>query len=65
VRQPDYTRRVAVTGIGVISPIGNDKDTVWANLQAGVSGLGIITKFDPSKYDRKVAGEVHDFTATD
>jgi beta-ketoacyl-acyl-carrier-protein synthase II len=65
VRQPDYTRRVAVTGIGVISPIGNDKDTVWANLQAGVSGLGIITKFDPSAYDRKVAGEVHNFTATD
>ncbi len=65
MRQPDYTRRVAVTGIGVISPIGNDKDTVWANLQAGVSGLGIITKFDPSQYDRQIAGEVHNFTATD
>lgn len=61
MRQPDYTRRVVVTGLGVISPVGNDKDTAWNNLINGVSGLGLITRFDPSRYDRKVAGEVKDF----
>jgi 3-oxoacyl-[acyl-carrier-protein] synthase II len=61
VRQPDYTRRVVVTGLGVISPVGNDKQTAWTNLLNGVSGLGLITRFDPTRYDRKVAGEVKDF----
>ena len=40
MRQPDFTRRVVVTGLGVISPVGNDKDTAWANLVNGRSGLG-------------------------
>ena len=48
VRQPDYSRRVVVTGLGVISPVGNDKDTAWANLLNGVSGLREITRFDTS-----------------
>ncbi len=61
VRQPDFSRRVVVTGLGVISPVGNDKATAWSNLLNGVSGLGIITRFDPSRYDHKVAGEVRDF----
>jgi beta-ketoacyl-acyl-carrier-protein synthase II len=61
VREPDYSRRVVVTGIGVISPVGNDKQTAWNNLLNGVSGLGILTRFDPSRYDHKVAGEVKDF----
>jgi len=61
VRQPDYTRRVVVTGLGVISPVGNDKDTAWNNLLNGVSGLGVITKFDASRYAQQAAGEVHDF----
>src|SRR4051794_21217957 len=39
VRQPDYSRRVVVTGLGVISPVGNDKDTAWTSLLNGVSGL--------------------------
>jgi 3-oxoacyl-[acyl-carrier-protein] synthase II len=64
VRQPDYSRRVVVTGLGVISPVGNDKDTVWANLLNGVSGLREITKFDTSDYTHKWAGEVTDFDAT-
>ncbi len=61
MRQPDYTRRVVVTGLGVISPVGNDKDTAWASLLNGVSGLREITKFDPSRYTNKTAGEVRDF----
>ena len=63
MRQPDFTRRVVVTGLGVVSPIGNDKDTVWRNLLAGVSGLGEITKFDTAPYSHRWAGEVKDFTA--
>ena len=63
MRQPDYTRRVVVTGLGVISPVGNDKDTAWQNLLNGVSGLREITKFDTTPYRHKVAGEVEDFDA--
>ncbi len=65
MRAPDHTRRVVVTGLGVISPVGNDKDTAWSNLLNGVSGLGEITKFDASAYDQHFAGEVHDFVASD
>jgi 3-oxoacyl-[acyl-carrier-protein] synthase II len=64
VRSPDHTRRVAVTGLGVISPVGNDKDTAWSNLVNGVSGLGEITRFDISEYEHKAGGEVHDFEPT-
>jgi 3-oxoacyl-[acyl-carrier-protein] synthase II len=49
VRQPDYNRRVVVTGLGVISPVGNDRDTAWDNLVNGRSGLREITKFDVSR----------------
>ena len=65
MRQPDHTRRIVVTGLGVVSPIGNDVATVWANLLAGKSGLGTITRFDPAPYDHRIAGEVKDFTASD
>ena len=61
MRTPDYTRRVVVTGLGVISPVGNDVQTAWDNLTHGRSGLGTITRFDPSPYDAKAAGEVKDF----
>jgi 3-oxoacyl-[acyl-carrier-protein] synthase II len=61
VRSPDYTRRVGITGLGVVSPVGNDKDTAWRNLVEGVSGLGEITRFDASPYDHRIAGEVRDF----
>ena len=63
MRRPDYERRVVVTGLGVISPVGNDVPTAWANLLAGVSGLSEITHFDTSPYEAKVAGEVRDFNA--
>ena len=65
MRRPDYDRRVVVTGLGVISPVGNDVATAWSNLAEGRTGLGPITKFDPSPYEAKLAGEVSDFTATD
>jgi beta-ketoacyl-acyl-carrier-protein synthase II len=61
VRSPDHTRRVVVTGLGVVSPVGNDKDTAWQNLLDGRSGLGEITRFDASAYDHHLAGEVRDF----
>ncbi|MGZ8528234.1 MAG: beta-ketoacyl-ACP synthase II [Candidatus Limnocylindrales bacterium] len=65
MRAPDHTRRVVVTGLGVISPVGNDPVTAWSNLLNGVSGIREITKFDVSGYDQKAAGEVRDFVATD
>jgi len=65
VRTPDYSRRIVVTGLGVISPVGNDVDTAWSNLVNGRSGLGPITRFDVTGYEHKAAGEVKDFTPTD
>jgi 3-oxoacyl-[acyl-carrier-protein] synthase II len=61
MRRPDPNRRVAVTGLGVISPIGQDVETVWRNLSAGNTGLRRITRFDPSPYEPQAAGEVNDF----
>jgi 3-oxoacyl-[acyl-carrier-protein] synthase II len=63
MRRPDFDRRVVVTGLGVISPVGNDKATAWSNLVSGNSGLGQITYFDTDPYEAKVAGEVRDFDA--
>ncbi len=65
MRKPDYNRRVAVTGLGVISSIGNDKDTAWNSLIRGVSGIGEITRFDVSGYAQKAGGEIRDFDAAD
>jgi 3-oxoacyl-[acyl-carrier-protein] synthase II len=64
VRKPDYNRRVVVTGLGVVSPIGNDTDTVWASLTSGKSGIGTITHFDSSPYEHHAGGEVKDFDVT-
>ncbi len=61
MRQPDFSRRVVVTGLGVVSPVGNDKDTAWANLLNGVSGLGEITRFDVTPYTHRAGGEVKGF----
>ena len=65
MRRPDYDRRVAITGLGVISPIGNDIPTVWDNLSHGVSGLAELTRFPVDRYEHKWGGEVKDFTASD
>ena len=57
-------RRVVVTGLGVISPVGNTVAEAWDNLTAGKSGIGRITKFDPSAFKAQIAGEVKDFEVT-
>lgn len=54
-------RRVVVTGLGLISPVGNDVATGWANIVAGRSGISRITHFDPSAITCQIAGEVRDF----
>ena len=54
-------RRVVVTGLGCVSPVGNTVDTTWANLLAGQSGVGLITKFDASTFNCKIAAEVKGF----
>ena len=60
----DLSRRAVVTGMGAISPIGNDAETYWANLTAGVSGAGPITTFDTAGHDVRIAAEVKDFDPT-
>ena len=54
-------RRVVITGLGQISPVGNDVETAWQNLLAGKSGIGRITKFDASDVSCQIAGEVKDY----
>lgn len=53
--------RVVVTGIGIVSPIGNDINTFWTNLKTGKLGIGPITKFDTEDFKAKLAAEVKDF----
>ncbi len=53
--------KVFITGLGVISPVGNTVDEMWANIRNGVSGIGRIAKFDPSRVDAKVSGEIKNF----
>ncbi|MVB11470.1 3-oxoacyl-[acyl-carrier-protein] synthase 2 [Caprobacter fermentans] len=54
-------RRVAVTGLGVVSPVGNRVEDFWNSLTAGTCGVGFITKFDASDYKVKIAAEVKNF----
>ena len=54
-------RRVVITGLGLISPVGNDVETGWSNLVAGRSGIGNITRFDSSTFPTRIAGEVKGF----
>ncbi len=54
-------RRVVVTGVGPITPIGSGKETFWNNLTAGKSGIGMISQFDTTDFTVKIAGEVKDF----
>ncbi|NVK63177.1 MAG: beta-ketoacyl-ACP synthase II [Flavobacteriales bacterium] len=58
-------RRVVITGMGALTPIGNDIDTFWNNLKDGVSGAGTITKFDASKFRAQFACELKDFDVKD
>ena len=54
-------RRVVVTGLGTINPLGSDVEGVWKSLLAGESGIGTITSFDASHLTTTFAGEVRDF----
>src|SRR5437899_2820424 len=54
-------RRVVITGLGVVTPVGNDIETFWSNLKNGVSGIRAIDAFDTAGYDCKIGGQVRDF----
>src|SRR5881409_405815 len=54
-------RRVVITGLGAITPLGNDVETFWSNLKNGVSGIRAIDAFDTAAYDCKIGGQVRDF----
>ena len=58
-------KRVVITGLGALTPIGNDVETAWENAKKGVSGAGPITHFDASLFKTKFACEVKDFNAAD
>jgi len=58
-------RRVVITGLGLVSPVGTGVSTAWKNLIAGKSGITRITKFDPSNFPCQIAGEVNDFNVED
>ena len=57
-----HDRRVVITGMGVISPLGHTVDEFWRNLLAGKSGVDAITRFDTAPFDTKIAAEVKNFT---
>ena len=58
------SRRVVVTGIGVVSPIGNNPDEFWDSLANGRSGIGRITSFDASEFPTQISGELKNFDPT-
>ncbi|WP_345795771.1 beta-ketoacyl-ACP synthase II [Castellaniella sp. MT123] len=57
-------RRVVITGLGIVSPVGNDVETAWENLIHGRSGIGTVTRFDASALNSQIAGEVRGFDVT-
>ena len=54
-------RRVVVTGLGIVSPVGTGVEAAWAGILAARSGIGPITRFDASAFPSRIAGEVKDF----
>ena len=58
-------RRVVITGIGALTPIGNSVDEMWKNMLEGKSGAGLITKFDTEAFITKFACEIKDFNVED
>ena len=54
-------RRVVITGLGIISPVGNSIDEAWGNILVGRSGIDRITRFDASAFPVQIAGEVRNF----
>ena len=59
------TRRVVVTGMGTVNPLGHRIEEFWENIKAGKSGIGALTKFDASEYPVRIAGEVKNFDHSD
>lgn len=57
--------RVVITGLGAVTPIGNDVSTFWKNMISGVSGIDYVTAFDTSEYTTRIAGEVKNFNPED
>ena len=57
-------KQVVITGLGCISPLGNDVSTLWGNIISGISGVGMITLYDTSDFKVKIGAEVKDFDAT-
>lgn len=58
-------RRVVITGLGIVSPVGNDVNTAWDNIINGRSGIGLVTRFDASAFPSRVVGEVKNFDVTE
>jgi len=58
-------RRVVITGMGVLTPLGCELEVFWQNLLAGKSGIGLVTRFDTTDFDCKIGGEVKDFKPED
>ena len=56
-------KKIVITGLGMVTPVGNGKDATWSALKAGKCGIGRITRFDPSRCTCQVAGELKDFDA--
>src|SRR5580765_1342524 len=59
--QDGERRRVVVTGLGMITPLGSTVEKTWEGILAGKSGIGPITRFDPAGLETTIAGEVRDF----
>ena len=58
-------RRVVVTGLGIISPVGNRVEEAWKNIVAGKNGIGSITRMDCSAFTTRIGGEIKDFEVTE
>ncbi|HMT20205.1 MAG TPA: beta-ketoacyl synthase N-terminal-like domain-containing protein, partial [Promineifilum sp.] len=59
-----HPRRVVITGLGTLNPLGNDVGETWEAIRAGRSGIGPITRFDAADYGTRIAGEVKGFDPT-
>lgn len=53
-------KRVVITGLGAVTPVGTDVETAWENIKKGVSGIGRLTRIDPELFPAKVAAEIND-----
>ena len=58
-------KRVVITGVGALTPIGNNREEYWSSLEKGINGAGPITRFDPEKFRTKFACEIKNFDILD